>query len=46
VTSGGRVLTVAALGNTLEDARQRAYASVNGIDFKDSFYRKDIAHFA
>jgi phosphoribosylamine--glycine ligase len=44
VTSGGRVLTVAALGDTLEDARRIVYAGVDGVRFKDSFYRGDIAH--
>ena len=44
VTSGGRVLTMAALGDTLEDARRIAYAGVDGVRFKDSFYRRDIAH--
>ena len=43
VTNGGRVLTVTALGTTLDEARQRAYNSVARIRFKDSIYRKDIA---
>jgi phosphoribosylamine--glycine ligase len=43
VTDGGRILTVTALGPTLEDARRRVYANVGRIRFKGSFYRKDIA---
>ena len=43
VTDGGRVLTVAALGGTLEEARRKAYANVGRIQFKDAYYRKDIA---
>ncbi len=42
LTDGGRVLSVTALGNTLEDARRRAYAACTCIDFRDGFYRKDI----
>ena len=36
-------MTVTATGNTLEEARCRAYASVGRIRFKDAVYRKDIA---
>ena len=43
VTDGGRVLTVAALGETLDEARRRVYANVGRVRFKDAFYRKDIA---
>ena len=43
VTDGGRVLTVAALGETLDEARRRVYANVERIRFKDAFYRQDIA---
>jgi phosphoribosylamine--glycine ligase len=43
VTNGGRVLTVTATGDTLEDARARAYDNVRRIRFVDSFYRNDIA---
>lgn len=42
VTSGGRVLAVTALGDTLEEAREKAYNDINKIDFKDIYYRKDI----
>jgi len=43
VTDGGRVLSVASLGNTLAEARERAYANASRIAFTGSFYRTDIA---
>ena len=42
VTSGGRVLGVTALGETLEDAIARSYSLVEKIKFDNAFYRKDI----
>ena len=43
LTDGGRVLGVTALGDTLADAKRRAYEAVALIQFRDAFYRKDIA---
>lgn len=43
VTSGGRVLTVAAVASTLRAARDRAYASAERIHFDGATYRRDIA---
>ncbi len=43
LTNGGRVLAVAALGKTLEDARQKAYKNVSRIKFAGCHYRTDIA---
>jgi len=43
LTSGGRVLSVTALGDNLESAVKRAYQAVDKINFKGSQYRKDIA---
>ncbi len=40
--TGGRVLNVTARGTTLQEARDRAYAMVDAIDWPDGFYRKDI----
>ena len=40
--AGGRVLNVCALGMTLHEARDIAYAAVGAIDFPDGFYRSDI----
>ncbi len=42
VTSGGRVLTVCALGDGLDDAARRAYEAVRGISFRGMQHRKDI----
>ncbi|WP_170409356.1 phosphoribosylamine--glycine ligase [Ruegeria arenilitoris] len=42
VASGGRVLNVTARGGTLQEARDRAYAAVDGIDWPDGFFRRDI----
>ncbi|MGC9521498.1 MAG: phosphoribosylamine--glycine ligase [Anaerolineae bacterium] len=43
LTDGGRVLTVTALGSTLEEARSRAYSAVGQIRFDKMQYRTDIA---
>ena len=42
VTSGGRVLGVCAKGETLEKAREKAYANVQKITFEGVHFRKDI----
>jgi phosphoribosylamine---glycine ligase len=42
VTSGGRVLCVTALGDTVKQAQQRAYAALEHIRFEGMQYRKDI----
>jgi phosphoribosylamine---glycine ligase len=44
VTSGGRVLAVAALGVDLRAAVANAYDAVAGIDFRGMHYRRDIGH--
>jgi phosphoribosylamine--glycine ligase len=44
VTSGGRVLTVCALGADLAQARERAYAAARHVRIDGAFYRRDIAH--
>ncbi|HZE58270.1 MAG TPA: phosphoribosylamine--glycine ligase, partial [Chthoniobacterales bacterium] len=43
VTSGGRVLAVTALGETIAAARDRAYEVVSQINFEGCHYRRDIA---
>jgi phosphoribosylamine---glycine ligase len=43
VTAGGRVLNVTALGESLADARERAYRAVERIDLAGVQYRHDIA---
>ncbi len=42
VTNGGRVLCVTALGDTVGDARQRAYHVADGIHWPGRFFRHDI----
>lgn len=42
VTSGGRVLNVVGIGNTLDEARQIAYENIKKIDFDYEYYREDI----
>jgi phosphoribosylamine---glycine ligase len=43
VTAGGRVLGVTAVGATPGEARDRAYAAADGIDFDGKQLRHDIA---
>ncbi len=40
--SGGRVLGIAALGKSVEQARDRAYRAVDAIDWPGGFCRRDI----
>ena len=42
LASGGRVLNVTARGDTLQEARDRAYAMVDGVDWPQGFFRRDI----
>ena len=42
VTSGGRVLGVTALGDTLENALKKSYDAVEKIHFEGVHYRRDI----
>jgi phosphoribosylamine--glycine ligase len=44
VTSGGRVLCVTALGDSVKMARARAYEAADRIRFDGMQYRKDIGH--
>jgi len=44
VSSGGRVLCVTALGDSVKMAQQRAYEVLNGIRFDGAQYRRDIGH--
>ena len=43
VTNGGRVLGVTALGQTIRDAKERAYRAVDKIKFDGAYCRRDIA---
>jgi phosphoribosylamine--glycine ligase len=42
IATGGRVLNVTARGNTLQEARDWAYAMVDQIDWPGGFCRRDI----
>ena len=46
IAVGGRVLSVVALGATLEAARERAYEAVERINLEGAQYRTDIAQAA
>ena len=42
LANGGRVLNVTAIGDDVGEARERAYAAVDAIDWPDGFCRRDI----
>ncbi len=42
LAQGGRVLNVSAIGRDLEEARRRAYAAIDRIDWEQGFCRRDI----
>ena len=42
LAAGGRVLNVTALGRSVSEARDRAYAAVDTIDWPGGFCRRDI----
>lgn len=42
IASGGRVLNVTARGRTVAEAKARAYAAIEKIDWPQGFCRKDI----
>ena len=44
VTSGGRVLCVVGLGDTVSAAQAKAYRHVAGIHWQDVYHRNDIAY--
>jgi phosphoribosylamine--glycine ligase len=43
VTNGGRILNVTAVGDSLNEARSRAYAACEHVSFEGRRYRGDIA---
>ena len=43
LTAGGRVLAVTALGDSVGDARERAYRAVERIELPGVQYRHDVA---
>ncbi|MDH3546602.1 MAG: phosphoribosylamine--glycine ligase [Gammaproteobacteria bacterium] len=44
VTSGGRVLCVVGLGDSVANAAIEAYAAVDRIGWEDVYFRRDIGH--
>ena len=42
VTSGGRVLSITAIGATIDEAAERAYEAVDKIHFEGKQLRQDI----
>ena len=44
LTNGGRVLCVTALGDSVTDARDKAYRAVEAVECDALFYRTDIAY--
>jgi phosphoribosylamine--glycine ligase len=45
-TSGGRVLTIVAMGDTAEQARALAYDNVARVSFERAHFRRDIGAFS
>jgi phosphoribosylamine--glycine ligase len=43
ITSGGRVLNVTALADSLEECRSKVYQAIEKIDYAGKYYRNDIA---
>ncbi|KAI0080341.1 phosphoribosylamine--glycine ligase [Panus rudis PR-1116 ss-1] len=44
VTSGGRVMALAAYGSTIQEALDLVYSAVDKVSFEGKVYRRDIAH--
>jgi phosphoribosylamine--glycine ligase len=42
VTSGGRVMAITSLGDSIEEALEKSYKSIDAIHFDKMNYRKDI----
>ncbi|WP_185876970.1 phosphoribosylamine--glycine ligase [Blattabacterium cuenoti] len=45
VTSGGRIINIVGIGNTIKEARDIAYDKAKKIQFENLYYRKDIGLF-
>jgi phosphoribosylamine--glycine ligase len=41
-TSGGRILAITSLADTIENALKKSYSSIEKIKFQDMYFRKDI----
>jgi phosphoribosylamine--glycine ligase len=42
VSNGGRVMAITSLGNTMEEALEKSYKSIDKICFEKMYFRKDI----
>ena len=42
ISNGGRVLSVTAIGQNIKECRDKAYKTIEDINWKNGFYRKDI----
>lgn len=42
VTSGGRVLTVTSLGDSITEAVTKSFETIKGIEYQDKYFRDDI----
>lgn len=41
-TNGGRVIAVTSFGNTISEAREKSYKSIQSIQYEGQYFRKDI----
>ena len=44
ITNGGRVLSITALNNSLEQALEQIYTEIEKINFNGKYFRKDIGY--
>lgn len=44
LTNGGRVLGITAIGKDLKEARSKAYAATDWVNFENKYMRHDIGH--
>lgn len=42
ITSGGRVIALTSMGNTLEEALQKSYKAAETLNFTNKYYRRDL----
>jgi phosphoribosylamine--glycine ligase len=42
ITSGGRVLAITSLGDTIDDALEKSYKNAGVIQFENKYFRRDI----
>ena len=42
ISNGGRVLSVTAIGQNVQKCRDKAYKTIEDINWENGFYRKDI----